>query len=596
MKPPRFRYSISTILVFGFGGLMALAVTTVLYLGIVAGGGNTRTLLTRIAEAEVDAIETSIDGLLDPIEIQAAWIAEQITDGKINLGDRREVERVLSGALSAMPRVTGIVLLTPDGRFHRYVRKLKRMIVGDWRVRPLAVAAMAEARKMTGSQWGDIIQGELVPEPLINLRTTLRQDQTFVGGMAQVVSLSDLSRLLLARAGDLELTPFILYDRDWVLAHPSLIGKQTAPGADPLPRLESLDDPVLREIWLGEKTPVRSLKNEGRFDAHAHKIGDAWYVYVYRSFVRYGQRPWTIGIHFNTESQDDEVRRLLSAGLAGAIVLIVSVVVAVVIGRRTSRPIRRLAAAANRVQSGDLDGLDALPRSRVREFDAAAGSFNAMVEGLRERELIRDVFGRYVPERIAQALLSGDGELTPEAAEATVLFADIEGFTALTAKIGPAATVALLNAYFSAMVEILERHDGVVTQFQGDAILATFNVPATNPRHAANAIDAAREMLGATKNSRFAGHRVAIRIGIAAGEVVAGAVGAAGRLNYTVHGDTVNLAARLEQLNKEYATRLMVSQGVVDRAPDYAFRRIDESPVRGRAGTETVYTLDEEGA
>jgi class 3 adenylate cyclase len=75
--------------------------------------------------------------------------------------------------------------------------------------------------------------------------------------------------------------------------------------------------------------------------------------------------------------------------------------------------------------------------------------------------------------------------------------------------------------------------------------------------------------------------------------IVAGAVGAAGRLNYTVHGDTVNLAARLEQMNKEYGTRVMASQGVVDRAPDTAFRRVAEAPVRGRSGTETVYTLDD---
>ena len=574
---------------------MALAVATVLYLGIVAGGGNTRTLLTRIAEAEIDAIEASVSGLLDPIETQATWIAEQVEEGKFDLGDRREIERIMSGALSALPSVTGMVLLTPDGRLYRYIRHLKRMIVGDWRTRPEAVTGMAEAKKVPGSVWGDILQGELVPEPLINLRTRLRRDGAFVGAMAQVVSLSDLSRLLLTKGGDLELTPFILYDRDWILAHSSLVEKRAVPKDDPLPRLGDLEDPVLRQIWIGGPVPVRSLKAEGRFDAHARKIGDSWYIYVYRSISRYGDRPWTIGIHFNTESQDDEIRRILFSGLAGAIVLVVSVVLAVIIGRRTSRPIRRLAEAAGRVQNGDLDGLDALPRSRVRELDAAAGSFNAMVEGLRERQLIRDVFGRYVPERIAQALLSGAGDLTPEAAEATVLFADIEGFTAVTAEIGPAATVALLNAYFSAMVEILERHDGVVTQFQGDAILATFNVPAANPRHAANAIKAAREMLEATENSEFAGHRLAIRIGISTGEVVAGAVGAAGRLNYTVHGDTVNLAARLEQLNKEYGTRLMVSQGVVDRASEYAYRRVAETPVRGRTGTETIYTLDGSG-
>jgi adenylate cyclase len=339
---------------------------------------------------------------------------------------------------------------------------------------------------------------------------------------------------------------------------PALIDEAVKQADELLPRVASFGDPVIAQIWAEEPVKVRSLKADGRFDTHARKIGDEWYVYVYRTIERYGNKPWTIGIHFNTKSQDDEIRRILFSGLAGAIVLIVSVVAAVFVGRGTSRPIHRLAEAAGRIQSGDLDGLEPLPRSPVRELDAAATSFNDMVEGVRERRVIRNVFGRYVPERIAQALLSGQGELEPEAAPATVLFTDIEGFTTLTAEIGPAGTVALLNAVFSAMVEILERHDGVVTQFQGDAILATFNVPAANPHHVANAVTAAREMLTTAATREFAGHRVPIRIGISTGEVVAGAVGAAGRLNYTVHGDTVNLAARLEGMNKDFGTRIMV--------------------------------------
>jgi hypothetical protein len=156
------RYSISTILVFGFGGLMALAVTTVLYLGIVAGGSNTRSLLTRVAEAEIDGIETTVSGLLDPIEIQSAWIAEQVANGKIDLGDRREIERLLSGALSALPRVTGMSLLTTDGRFNRYVRSLKWMIVSDWRTRADITAAMSQARSFKSAVCGDIVVGDLV--------------------------------------------------------------------------------------------------------------------------------------------------------------------------------------------------------------------------------------------------------------------------------------------------------------------------------------------------------------------------------------------------------------------------------------------------
>ena len=105
-----------------------------------------------------------------------------------------------------------------------------------------------------------------------------------------------------------------------------------------------------------------------------------------------------------------------------------------------------------------------------------------MVKGLRERELIRETLGRFVPEKVASSLLSGGGDIPVQQTEATILFCDIEAFTRLTETLGPVKIVDVLNAFFSAMVEILERHGGVVTQFQGDAILATFNVPIADDR------------------------------------------------------------------------------------------------------------------
>jgi len=140
-------------------------------------------------------------------------------------------------------------------------------------------------------------------------------------------------------------------------------------------------------------------------------------------------------------------------------------------------------------------------------------------------------------------------------------------------------------------VAILEQHNGVVTQFQGDAILATFNVPITNSDHATNAIHAAEEMLSCVSSTKFAGERLNVRIGVNTGSIVAGAIGAEGRLSYTVHGDAVNLAARLESLNKEYGTRLLVSETTMKLAPDLEFGQIGESAVRGQSKSILLYTL-----
>ncbi|MDH3448108.1 MAG: adenylate/guanylate cyclase domain-containing protein, partial [Gammaproteobacteria bacterium] len=151
--------------------------------------------------------------------------------------------------------------------------------------------------------------------------------------------------------------------------------------------------------------------------------------------------------------------------------------------------------------------------------------------------------------------------------------------------------VDVLNAYFSRMVEILELHGGVVTQFQGDAILATFNVPLSDPEHARNAVVAAQAMLTSVAGSEYAGEKLKIRIGINTGSVVAGAIGASGRLNYTVHGDAVNLAARLESLNKDYHTRLLVAESTAAQIPDLDFEPVGETAVRGQTGTIKIYTL-----
>ncbi|MCP4391612.1 MAG: adenylate/guanylate cyclase domain-containing protein, partial [Gammaproteobacteria bacterium] len=240
---------------------------------------------------------------------------------------------------------------------------------------------------------------------------------------------------------------------------------------------------------------------------------------------------------------------------------------------------------------GELGRIEPLSGSRIRELDDASGAFNNMVSGLRERKLIRDTLGRFVPEEVASSLLAGGGKLEVQQGEATILFCDIEAFTKLTESIGPVKIVEVLNAYFSRMVEILELHGGVVTQFQGDAILATFNVPVADPEHARNAVLAARAMLTSVAGSEYAGERINIRIGVNTGKVVAGAIGAKGRLNYTVHGDAVNLAARLEALNKEYGTRLLMSESAVSHLPEDELRTIGETTVRGQTRSIKLYTL-----
>jgi len=213
------------------------------------------------------------------------------------------------------------------------------------------------------------------------------------------------------------------------------------------------------------------------------------------------------------------------------------------------------------------------------------------LEAERDRTTLSGIFGRFVPQTIVNAMIAGRGALAPVEREATVLFSDIAGFTGMTQRAGAARTVEILNAYFDEVTRIIGAHNGIVTQFQGDAVLATFNVPVEDAAHARNAFESARAILACVAQREFAGERIRVRIGINTGSLVAGNVGGGGRQSYTVHGDAVNLAARLEALCKEYGTSLLVSATTARALPEAQLVAVGDIAVRGFAQPVTVFSL-----
>ncbi|WP_207063939.1 adenylate/guanylate cyclase domain-containing protein [Motiliproteus sp. SC1-56] len=213
------------------------------------------------------------------------------------------------------------------------------------------------------------------------------------------------------------------------------------------------------------------------------------------------------------------------------------------------------------------------------------------LEADARNRLITDVFGRYVPSAVADLVISDHGSLAPTERVATVLFIDIAGFTRLTERLGPARVVEVLNAYFDAVARIIAAHHGVVTQFQGDAVLATFNVPLTDDQHAHKAVSCAQAIISAVHNQRFGGESLSVRIGVTTGPLIAGNVGGGGRQSYTVHGNTVNMAARLEAMNKELGTSLLVSESTAKAIGTERLKMIATAEIRGLKGRRPVYTL-----
>ncbi|MGH8689104.1 MAG: adenylate/guanylate cyclase domain-containing protein [Burkholderiales bacterium] len=225
----------------------------------------------------------------------------------------------------------------------------------------------------------------------------------------------------------------------------------------------------------------------------------------------------------------------------------------------------------------------------------ARTTLKRQLEAERDRATLSGIFGRFVPQTIVNAMVAGRGALAPVEREATVLFADIAGFTGMTQRAGAARTVEILNAYFDEVTRIIGAHNGIVTQFQGDAVLATFNVPVEDAGHARNAFEAARAILACVAEREFARERIRVRIGINTGSLVAGNVGGGGRQSYTVHGEAVNLAARLEALCKEHGTSLLLSATTAKALPNAKLIALGNIVVRGLAEPVTVFSIPADG-
>lgn len=261
---------------------------------------------------------------------------------------------------------------------------------------------------------------------------------------------------------------------------------------------------------------------------------------------------------------EKEVRQALyiniSVFLAALFVLIAYA--GVTLNRMVVRPITEIMGAMRAVHEGDLSH-EVAPRSRD-EIGVLASTYNFMVTGLREKAMLKDAFSRYVSAQVLEKIEMGNLTLTGEARNATVLFSDIRSFTNLSERLSPAEIVAMLNEYFNVMVEIIFKYNGFLNKFIGDALMAVYNVPIDQGQPELRAVKTALEMIEALNKlnddrKQRGQYEIKIGIGINTGPVVAGNIGHLRRLEYTVIGDTVNLAQRIESQTKVTGSAILIS-------------------------------------
>ncbi|HET7537560.1 MAG TPA: adenylate/guanylate cyclase domain-containing protein, partial [Candidatus Didemnitutus sp.] len=326
------------------------------------------------------------------------------------------------------------------------------------------------------------------------------------------------------------------------------------------------------------------------------------YVTLYKTQDMLGDDPITVVLQRPLSTELAAAHQLESYLLEISLAaLLIAVLAAAWIARGVSQPVQALAAHTKHVAAGDYT--QRIDLQRDDELGQLSTAFNQMTAGLAERDRVRDLLGKVVSREIATQLLQSELKLGGEEREVTILFSDLRDFTTLSEGMAPAELLGLLNRYLDRMSTIVEKHGGVIDKYIGDAIMALFGAPVAASDSADRAIAAAREMAAALSalNVELAAEgkpQLRFGVGINTARVVAGNMGSKTRLNYTVIGDGVNLASRLEGLTKDpaYDTRIIISEATLQalNAPAAA-RELGEVKVKGKTQTVKIFGLGAKG-
>ncbi len=299
---------------------------------------------------------------------------------------------------------------------------------------------------------------------------------------------------------------------------------------------------------------------------------------------------------------------LQNTGLVFGATMIVLALLSLVVARNIRKPLSQIIAGTAAIAEGNFAAR--IDLQRKDEFGIMGRQIDAMASQLQQREFIRQIFGQYVSEAVAEKLLTTTSDTTMSGEErvVSVLFSDLQAYTTISEHLPPAQLVKLLNHYFGEMTTIIDQYGGCVIEFLGDGILIVFGAPQSLDNHAEQAVRCALAMyerfqtlLEEWKNTSLANYvpsdsyqLLGMRMGIHSGAVVAGNLGCASRMKYAVIGDTVNVAARLEALNKNFQTHLLISGDTAQQLPmdlsqTMHFQGMQQ--VKGREGMLPVYSL-----
>jgi adenylate cyclase len=597
-----FRLPLIAALALAFASLALIS--GIAYIVVLAGAtGTAERLLVDRAASTVDRQVMMVKNRLDPVTGQLEFLAALAAAGRLDIDSPVAVREALAVMIKRLPAVSVAAFGSLDLQLHRAVRHPDGAITRD--TVPLTelrrgLERFRELQTAHRTFWGELYWSESNKQPVLNVRTPVRRiDDGFIGGLVATVAVGDLSALISDDSrGDGR--HFILVDHDKVLAHRLLTDPTRYHLSEdkPLPAIDQLGDPVLAKIW---NPPLRNFGIDRALGTLGHVVdadGRRW-VFVYRELKGYGPEPWLVGQYFPIEDATADLDRLLNGAIVGAVTLAVALGLAILMGVRMAGSIRTITTAAEAIQRLEFDQ-PMHKRSRLREIDDAAHSLDKARGALRW-------FGAYVPHRLVRRLMEvGEDGVASRRVEVTVMFTDIVGFTPQAEHLSEHETAELLNNHFALIGACIEHEHGIIDKYIGDSVMAVWGPLSGASDHAAAAIRAALAIAKVIREDneslRAAGKpAIRVRIGMHSGPAVVGNIGAPGRVNFTVVGDTVNVAQRFEQLGKVYMQPgeeivVLVSGATIEAVKDRSTLGIElpvpeRRRVKGHAQPVEVYRL-----
>ncbi|MTH98951.1 adenylate/guanylate cyclase domain-containing protein [Roseibium sp. RKSG952] len=596
----RLKLPLTRIIGLGFGAFVALAIALVLTLSVMANFKNTFSLLNDKAILITEAMDNQLRKHFRAVQVTAQGLKPFFDSGMINLDDPELAKLEMRLAMAGNPTVTVLMVTLPDGRrFGAYREGHQPPQSFDGKVPDSGGKSydLPQLDVNSPPTWGPLVNNKF--GQFANVSVPIVRHGKMLGTLTAASSLDDLSRAIANLDEGADATTFIIANDDQVIMHSDTTWLQTGgqPAMDlPASRLD-FGDPVLAAMETEELLPEFRRAAKAGIEVSVIEAGNDEFVMMRSVIPGFSNKPWIIGQYFQSASVSREMERLAGSAMVGFFALIVAVIVAIWLGRRVARPLKELAKQSEKVGTLSLDEVERLPRSRVQELDQVAIAFNAMVEGLK-------AMNTYVPRSLFIKLMRLGGQNAAEAREAelTILFTDIVGFTAISEHMSASETARKLNDHFALLVDAVESNGGTVDKFIGDGMLAFWGAPDDRPDHAQAAVTTARRIAAAlhdaNEQARAEGRDILrLRIGIHTGFAVVGNVGALDRWNYTVVGDTVNTAERLQSLGREVGREdevvILASADTVAELPgERAKEHVGMVSLRGRSREVGVWKLD----